>query len=530
VKTVAFLLLLSSAASAQSTVTVTGTVRYEDRTYGAAGFTGTAFLPVRQAEVELLNTGPTTPQTTTDELGNFTFLNVTASATTQVRVYARRTGGQYNIVVRNNSTANAIYTVLSAPLDTTVTTTFGTIDLLQTGAGPVFNIFDCAVKSFQYLASVDPGLPATPPPLNVYWELNSANGTYFDPSVNGIFLLGLASDSDQYDDDIILHEMGHWVAYNFSRDDTLGGAHSVIDQLDPRTSWSEGWAHYWSATVRRFFPAEYANPNLQVDTFGTGNSVFDIEAPSFPTLAIMATNELAVACVLWHITDGNTLPPSGSGAIYEPEIWQTVSVQIPARANITLEDFHAGLSVVDPAIMLVVTGSTTTSGIFKEREIRYYLDDSEPNDSAGAATPLAIGSVGLTQRTFFGTLDDDWYSVSATPGTLIVETLNLGDGCNPILELYDSTGSTLLARNDDFPGDGLSARVSAPVGSNATFLVRALRSGTVVEYGYYDIRAQIGLPSLPPSDHAPYDHRCGALGLEGLGLAGLVRLFRRRRC
>src|SRR5258708_6686924 len=108
--------------------------------------------------------------------------------------------------------------------------------------------------------------------------------------------------------------MGHWVAFIFSRDDTLGGDHYIVDQLDPRTSWSEGWAHYWSAAVRRHEnlrlsglpgppPPEYAAPNLQVDNKGAGNDVFDIEGPSFPALTVMATNEVAVACVLWDITD-----------------------------------------------------------------------------------------------------------------------------------------------------------------------------------------------------------------------------------
>ncbi len=529
-KTAAFILLLSSAAAAQ-TVTVTGTVVYEDRTYDATGFTGTTFRPVRQAELELLNTGAaTTPAATTDESGNFTFSGVPSAAGVQVRIYARRTTGKINASVCDNGAPAAVYTAVSAPQDTGVNANFGTITLLQGGAGPVFNIFDCAVKSFQYLATLEPALADTPPPLTVHWELGSANGTFFDRSVNGIFLLGLASDSDQYDDDIILHEMGHWVAFNFSKDDTLGGPHTIVDQLDPRTSWSEGWAHYWSAAVRRHFPAEYPNPNLQVDNFGSGNSVFDIEGPSFPSLAIMATNELAVVCVLWHLTDGTSLSPLGNGSAYEPEVWNVVHARIPGSTNITLEDFHAGLTLEDGAIMPTVSGSETTPGIFKERQIRYYPDGSEPNDSPAQATPLALGPTGILQRTFFypGAPDDDWYRVDATPGRLAVETLNLGDGCTPSLDLYDATGTILLGSTT--AGPGLALPLTAAVETDTTFLVRARRSGSVVQYGYYDIRAQVGPLTLPPSDHHPYPHRCGALGLEALLALGLARLPRRLRC
>src|SRR5436190_23412472 len=115
--------------------------------------------------------------------------------------------------------------------------------------------------------------------LTVDWEARCPYGAYFDRVPNAVFFLGLSSDPDEFDDDIILHEMGHWVAFNFSRDDTLGGDHVIVDQLDPRTSWSEGLAHYWSAAVRRHEnlrlsalpgppPPEYAAPNLQVDNKG----------------------------------------------------------------------------------------------------------------------------------------------------------------------------------------------------------------------------------------------------------------------
>jgi len=489
VRTLVCLLLLSSAAAAQ--VTVTGTVRYEDRTYGAAGFTGTAFLPVRQAEVEVLQGGTPLASATTDDAGTFSAPGIASGISIQLRIYARRAGGKVNAQVRNNPGANAVYAVLVPAIDTGVTSSFGTVDItIAGGAAPAFNIFDCAVKSFQYLATLEPALPATPPPLIVYWESFSPNGTYFDSVVNAIFLLGLISDPDQYDDDIILHEMGHWIAYNFSHDDTLGGPHSVIDQLDPRTSWSEGWAHYWSAAVRRSVPAEYPNPELQVDNFGSGNSVFDIELPSFSSLAVMATNELAVAAVLWDISDpANEAFDTVSGN--ELEIWRSIRVQIPARLNITLEDFHAGLAIEAPAILLAVTGSEILPGIFKARKIRYYADGSEPNESPPAAVLLPLGPSGLVERTFFDTGDEEWYRVDATPGNLQVETLNLGDGLDTLLQLYDATGTTLITQNDDRSPGVLSSRVLVTVPVPTTFLVRVVRQGTVVEHGYYDLRAQI---------------------------------------
>lgn len=524
-RTAVIFLLLGSAAAAQ--VTVSGTVRYEDRTYDATGFTGTAWRFVRQAEVELLVGGISTATGATDDTGAYSFSGVAAAASVQVRVYARRVGGQINAAVRNNPGANAIYTAITGPVVTAAPTTTVDLDLDLNGAGPVFNIFDCAVKTFQHLLVLEPGLAAVPPPMNVYWEANSPDGTYFDSLVNGIFLLGVASDPDEYDDDIILHEMGHWMATMFSKDDTLGGPHTVIDQLDPRTSWSEGLAHYWSATVRRSLPAEYVAPTRQVDTFASGFSVFDIEGPDYPTFAIMATNELAVVAALWDITDGGAGEAFDTVAGNEAELWRTLSVRMPPRTNITLEDFHAGLALEAPGIMSAVTGSAVLPGIFKDRSIRYYADAGEPNDAAGAPTVLPLGAAGLVERTIYAAGDEDWFSVAATPGTLRVETLNLGDGADTLLELYDATGATLLTSNDNRSFFDPSSQLEWPVYSPATYLVRVVRAGSLVEHGYYDVRAQ-SVRLKPPTPHE-FEHRCGATGLEGLALLLLLRL-RRRRC
>jgi PKD repeat protein len=494
--------LLAFAAAAQP-VTVTGKITYEDRTYDASGFTGITPRPVRFAEIDLLRSGDNAvlDSGVTDENGAFTLSFTGPNQNVRVRVYARRAGGQINVVVQTNSIARKLYAVSSPTIDTHFVTDFGTIALTIAGGGaPAFNIFDCAVKSFQYLTSplIQPSLPSVPL-LTIYWEPGSQDGTYFNRGSNAVFLLGENTDPDEYDDDMILHEIGHWIAFNFSKDDTTYGPHSILDQLDPRKSWSEGWAHYWSAAVRRYINSistdpipEYSAPNLQVDTFAVYTSSFDVEGPSFPTQAIMATNELAVAAVLWDITDpANEAFDSVSGQ--EGEVWRAVSVQIPLRTNITLEDFHAGLSIEAPGIMTFVTGSSTQVGIFNARLIRYYPDPGPPPP----ITPLPLGAAGVTLRTIYPAGDEDWYQVDATPGTLVVETLNLGDGADTLLELYDASGVMLLDSNDNrSPGDP-SSRIVRIVSVPTTYRARVRRSGTIVEYGYYDIRAQM-IPNGTP--------------------------------
>jgi hypothetical protein len=492
---------LALAAWAQ-VVTVTGTLQYEDRDYNNSGFTGTTTpRPIRSADLEILRasdgtvlgTGLTDPAT-----GMFSVGGITMGEIVQARVYARHSGNRMNAVVRNNATANAVYTGLTPPLDTSATASFGVVLFtIAGGAAPAFNIFDCAVKSFRYQASVDVDLPALPALLLIYWEAGSTNGSYYSSLQNAVFLLGSSADPDEYDDDIILHEIGHWVAHNFSKDDTLGGPHTIVDQLDPRTSWSEGWAHYWSATVRRFFPGEYPSPQTQVDNFGTGFSVFGIDPPSFPSQTVMATNEVAVATVLWDITDtqGGTFD---LGPGHEQAVWQAVSDRIPLMTAITLEKFHDGLLLeTSAAFMATVTGSETVQAVMNWRQIRYYPDSSEPNNTAAASTPLAPGPTGLSHRTFFPAGDEDWYAVALVTGTLVAETLSLGDGADTNLELYAPDGTTLLASNNDRSPTDKSSLLQFWIVNGGTYFLRVTNASPILEYGYYDVRAQIILDAPP---------------------------------
>jgi hypothetical protein len=53
---------------------------------------------------------------------------------------------------------------------------------------------------------------------------------------------------------VLLHEFGHYVAQNYSRDNTPGGPHTIGERLPPAFAWSEGWASFFGAmTATRWF-------------------------------------------------------------------------------------------------------------------------------------------------------------------------------------------------------------------------------------------------------------------------------------
>jgi hypothetical protein len=229
----------------------------------------------------------------------------------------------------------------------------------------------------------------------------------------------------------------------------------------------------------------------------------------------MATNELAVAAVLWDITDA-----ANEGAFdlltgNETEVWQAVNVRIPLRTSITLEDFREGLALEAPALMPDVTGSETVLRIMNARLIRYYPNLTEPNEDAGSAVVLASGPVGATLRTLFAGGDADWYAVTLAPGVYRAETLNLGDGGDTVLGLFGPDGLTLLAQNDDRSAVNPASSVLFSVPAAATYYLRVTATGAPCENGYYDIRVDVSTLGPGSSLDAPHAGYCSASAAPG---------------
>jgi len=89
----------------------------------------------------------------------------------------------------------------------------------------------------------------------------------------------------------------------------------------------------------------------------------------------------------------------------------------------------------------------------------FVLDDGEYNDIYQLATPHPLGKKII--YSFSSRIDHDWYILDVPrAGKLIVRTE--GNQTDPILELYDIRMNK-LAENDDYPGRGDNALVSADV-------------------------------------------------------------------
>lgn len=104
-------------------------------------------------------------------------------------------------------------------------------------------------------------------------------------------------------------------------------------------------------------------------------------------------------------------------------------------------------------------------------------DGSEANDTAAAATTLTVETA-LTNRNFHTTSDEDWYVVTLRGGLryAISAAVVAGSDADPVLELYGSDGTTLLASNDNVAADQRDSEltVDAPVTGNFYLRLRNL--------------------------------------------------------
>lgn len=167
-------------------------------------------------------------------------------------------------------------------------------------SGP-FNLLDVARRCVAYARRYEPGLD--PPPLAFRWSDDEIDGTFYVDNPDGqtdvIHVNGeRAVNSDEFDDTVVAHEFGHFLARAFSRDDTFGGYHVIGQRLDPRVAWSEGWA--------TFFGCAAMGTGDKIDSYGTNGrraKVRKLEKNKLPGDKPGVTSEHTVSSVLWDLFD-----------------------------------------------------------------------------------------------------------------------------------------------------------------------------------------------------------------------------------
>ena len=479
-------------------ITISGTASYEDKLYDLYyGMTGkTAYKPVRYAELELINAngGASLLATATTATGYYS-INATAYAgqTVYVRVISTAVpSGTQSLEVKDLAGTPALYAVASMNL-TLSNNSAPAVNIAvptSSAAGGAFNILDVYTSGFHFVNSLV-SVPSPTLALTAYWQPGNTIGTWFCniydatdcPKGAGIYVLSDAAgmqDTDEFDDDVLWHEFGHFVLNDFSQDDSPGGTHYIdANDEDLRLSWSEGWGGFFPTAVKSWVVTSgttslSADPNATptsqyVDMYSTGDAAISINIAS-PESSLdpvtltyycdntnnyckYAANEVAVANVLWHLMSG---PTTSFGM--QP-IWDAISTFPTATvtvAPVNLEAFW------DQFKHLRGTSFTSEQadieGYYGNRLINYREDAYEAgsgDDTPANAVPVSLPA--STVRYLFkadGSADIDYVSFTGVAGTSYTVSTTAKDtlknGADTTIRVIRETGMAPIVQNDNY--------------------------------------------------------------------------------
>jgi Big-like domain-containing protein/pre-peptidase len=541
-KTIAALLAMCAAcclivaADAQAN-TLSGAVRYKDKVHSTAdgSVSSTPMVVARYVSLDFVRSSALATvlgSTTTSATGTFTSPDIGAHTDIVVLIKATGTYESQTVVVRDQSDATgSIQTFQSGAFDLSGGNVASqTIDITADAISGAFNIYDQFIAAHIYIRT---SFFSTPPTsaaftVNVRWQdgedgnVALADGTYYT-TVGGVHTVNVlgdtSSDSDAFDDSVLIHEYGHLAAALYSNDDSPGGAHTIGDALDLRLAFSEGWADFFTCAVRgtRFY----------VDTNAGIPLIFEVATPQVTGAPGTATdgpeNELAVSAILWDILNSTALTIN-NGAIDTPReaLWDVFDNYLPSGgvSDVCLEDLWDGFfeGTVTSAYGSSPTNETAFIDIIKLADVRYYEDTQEEDNDDDDATFITTDGTTKSGTHYFdsnsngiGSGDEDWFWFTAVNGTTYsIETLNLGNSADTVLALYREPGGTLslLASNDDVSVSSRSSRIVYTATVGGKHYVRVTRStqrlpdwggsaGPRATYGHYDVKITEGATAGP---------------------------------
>ena len=437
------------------TITITGTVQYQDKIYGSSGFTGSMpYKFVRYADVELVSASTSSILYTaaTDSNGLFSFGTISAPASpVYIRVLSVATLGSSYVMVKNVA-GTGIYGALSSDFTATGSASLNLL-ISSTGVGGAFNMLDVFTNGFEF---VDYYAGSYPPSLAGHWQAGNTSGTYYCPigggcGNEGIYIYSTSLDTDEYDDDVLYHEFGHFTAAHFSKDDSQGGAHMLTsNDLDMRLAWSEGWGDSMPGNIKMWLSG--TSPGLlssanglplteYVDTTSSGAGIaIDMGDPngSYPSINPVyfsyATSEIAIAKILLYLNKTFGMQ----------DVWSVIEdfKANPPATKVNLELFW------DRWHSLPGTSAKNVDSIFSNRLITYSMED------AFSASTYTVGLSSPQIHTLYANGDADVVSFGTNTGQhYTITTDTILNGADTYVELYnDPLMIAPIVSNDNTSG------------------------------------------------------------------------------
>lgn len=454
------------AAAPSGNVTITGKVQYQDKEYGVNGFTGNQpYKPVRYADLELVNLQ--TSQTVTAQTDSRGMYSITIPPTTTVylRLEAAATPPGSSSQVAVKDLGAHFYTISGADFTPSGNANVD-IAVPSTSVGGAFNILDVLTNGYEFIQSLTGKDPAVP--LSAFWQVGNTSGTayctgydfYQCPDGEGIYVLNTSTDTDEYDDDVLYHEFGHFTAAHFSQDESPGGFHALTDaDLDMRFAWSEGWGDSMPGAIKMWLSS--TSPDLlssasslpltaYIDTAGSSVGIaIDMGSPdgAYANYYHYACGEVAIAKILLDLNKNFGMQ----------SVWDVVSdfkthptaTTNPVNLELFWDRWHSlGELTTAPS------STMTIDWIFKDRLIPY-----STNKNVVATSTYTVDISGQQYHTISGDGNLEYVAFDAQQdSSYTITTFNLKNGADTLITLLNSdmtttTPNTTPANPNDNPGE-----------------------------------------------------------------------------
>ena len=434
---------------------------------------------IRYAEVRVSDSSGSLVQCAeTDGTGAFSFYLPKSSGSYTVAVTSRSNNAYNTAYVMNNPNSNSFYSV-SFTASSATDSSGNNILAPATGTleGGAFNILDQIYKAQNYIRTQTAGCstgsnpnffvdcaPFTAAPvISAYWTKGvspsvyvggdgSSGISFYLTGKNQLFIGGGVqgdvdhSDSDHFDNSVIVHEYGHFIEDNFGSPDSPGGSHNGSSALDPRLAWGEGWADFFQAAVlygstgAPVYRDTYGN--ISSATYGAyfnenldnslGTSSYSLDHVNYTNEGLF--HEFSITRMLYSSIKSGTVSQFS-------EIWKIIN---GATNGMRVVNDHFKTVGRVHYIQATATGTTNWSSISSTEEqtnnsIPRYATPITVTASACSNSPVSISPRLTTQENTYGYPDqyynNRYYRIDHAGGTLSI-TMNWSGSQSTDLDLY----------------------------------------------------------------------------------------------
>lgn len=477
---------ITCASSATGYIQITGIITFDRVNHlsgGGLDYTNISADPSRGIIVEAIQ-GSVIASTTTESDGSYCLAVPEDTQNIFIRAKAQMNASgspSWNFRVVDHSNGRALYAMDGS------TFSVGTANIVRnlhadsgwtgssygsTRVAAPFAILDTIYDAVQTILAESSSLNF--PALNINWHSENTQGSYYDGSE--IYILGKANnDTDEYDEHVIAHEWGHYFQDNFSRDDSIGGAHAGGDLLDIRLAFSEGFGNAFSAIVTGdpiYKDAQGTNQN------GLNSFSFSLENNNCVNAGWFS--ECSIQALLYDLYD-----PANDDAIslgFTP-IYDVLTASMP-----TQDAFTSVFSFIKPLKDHASTNAAAIDALVATQSIDDITDifgDSETTHNPGTTDVLPIYESGSTnvcssgENGGYNKLGVYRFFKFTSTGGIATFTATRTSGRNPAdpdLELFDQGSRIAVAWSDD--NDSETMQISLTAGK--TYILQ------LNEYLYFD--------------------------------------------